>query len=83
MATKPKLSKGKVMEKLRLSGYENEKDLESLNESLIYNTDFSREELIIAFQIRDAMKKGILYSYLINPEIDLQQKEDKSNAKQV
>ena len=80
MATKPKLSKGKVLEKLRLSGYENEKDLASLNESLIYNTDFSREELIIAFQIRDATKKGVLYSYLINPEIDLINKEEKKNA---
>ena len=78
------------MGKLRLSGYErtvlaeenheNEKNLASLNESLIYNTDFSREELIIAFQIRDAMKKGILYSYLINPEIDLINKEEKKNA---
>ena len=68
------------MEKLRLSGYENEKNLASLNESLIYNTDFSREELIIAFQIRDATKKGVLYSYLINPEIDLINKEEKKNA---
>ena len=83
MSTKPKITKGKVMEKLRLSGYENEKDLASLNEMLIYNTDFSREELIIAYQIRDATKKGVLYSYLIDPEIDLQQKEEKHNAKQV
>ena len=67
------------MEKLRLSGYENEKNLASLNESLIYNTDFSREELIIAFQIRDATKKGVLYSYLINPNADLSppKKEEK------
>ena len=67
------------MEKLRLSGYENEKNLASLNESLIYNTDFSREELIIAFQIRDATKKGVLYSYLINPNVDLSppKKEEK------
>lgn len=67
------------MEKLRLSGYENEKNLAFLNESLIYNTDFSREELIIAFQIRDATKKGVLYSYLINPNVDLSppKKEEK------
>ena len=83
MASKPKPSKSRVMEKLCRSGYKNEKDLAALNESLIYNTDFSREELIIAFQIRDATKKGVLYSYLINPEIDLQEKEEKNNAKQV
>lgn len=67
------------MEKLCRSGYKNEKDLAALNESLIYNTDFSREELIIAFQIRDATKKGVLYSYLINPNVDLSppKKEEK------
>lgn len=79
MATKPKLTKGKVMEKLRDAGYSDEKALAALDESLIFNMSFSREELIIAYQIRNATKKGVLYSYLINPQIDLSQpnKEDK------
>ena len=79
MATKPKLTKGKVMEKRRDAGYSDEKALAALDESLIFNMSFSREELIIAYQIRNATKKGVLYSYLINPQIDLSppNKEDK------
>ena len=73
MATKPKATKGKVMEKLRDAGYKGERELAALDESLIFNMDFSREELIIAYQIRNATKKGLLYSYLINPEIHLTQ----------
>lgn len=79
MATKPKLAKGKVMEKLRDAGYKDEKQLATLDESLIFNINFSREELIVAYQIRDATKKGVLYSYLINPNVDLSppKKEEK------
>ncbi len=73
MSTKPKITKGKVMEKLRDAGYKDEKKLAALDENLIFNTDFSREELIVAYQIRNATKKGLLYSYLINPEINLTQ----------
>lgn len=61
------------MEKLRDAGYTNEKELAALDENLIFNMDFSREELIIAYQIRNATKKGLLYSYLINPELNLSQ----------
>jgi len=73
MSTKPKPTKSKVMEKLRDAGYTNEKELAALDENLIFNIDFSREELIIAYQIRNATKKGLLYSYLINPELNLSQ----------
>lgn len=73
MSTKPKPTKSKVMEKLRDAGYTNEKELAALDENLIFNMDFSREELIIAYQIRNATKKGLLYSYLINPELNLSQ----------
>ena len=61
------------MEKLRDAGYTNEKELAALDENLIFNMDFAREELIIAYQIRNATKKGLLYSYLINPELNLSQ----------
>ena len=83
MASKPKLTKSKVMEKLRDAGYKDEKKLSALDESLIFNMDFSREELIIAYQIRNATKKGLLYSYLINPDIDLNNKEGQNNGKQI
>lgn len=79
MASKPILNKLKVFEKLTKAGYNDEKSIKGIDEKIIFNRSFTRDELIIVVQMKEAAKNKALVSYLSDPNIDLSppKKEEK------
>lgn len=79
MPTKQTINKLKVFEKLNKSGYTDEKSILSIDEKIIFNKSFTRDELIVVIQMKEAAKNKALIAYLADPNIDLSppKKEEK------
>ena len=71
MATKPTINKLKVFEKLSKSGYSDEKSIMNIDETIIFDKSFSRDELIVVLQMKEAAKNKSFIAYLADPSVDL------------
>ncbi len=72
MATKPTVNKLKVFEKLTNAGYSDDKSILSIDETIVYDRSFTRDELIVVVQMKEAVKAKNLYAYLADPVVNLE-----------
>ena len=79
MPTKPTVNKLRVFDKLAKAGYSDEKSIVSIDEKIIFDKSFTRDELIVVIQMKEAAKNKSLIAYLADPNVDLSppKKEDK------
>lgn len=79
MPTKPTVNKLRVFDKLTKAGYSDEKSIMSIDEKIVFDKSFTRDELIVAVQIKEAAKSKTLVAYLADPNVDLSppKKEEK------
>ena len=79
MPTKPTVNKLRVFDKLTKAGYSDEKSIMSIDEKIVFDKSFTRDELIVAVQIKEAAKSKTLVAYLAAPNVDLSppKKEEK------
>lgn len=71
MPTKSTVNKLRVFEKLNKAGYTDEKSIMSIDEKIIYDKSFTRDELIVVVQMKEAAKNKALIAYLADPNVDL------------
>ncbi len=71
MPTKPTVNKLRVFDKLTKAGYADEKSIMSIDEKIVFDKSFTRDELIVAVQIKEAAKSKTLVAYLADPNVDL------------
>lgn len=72
MATKPTVNKLKVFEKLSNAGFADDKSILKIDETIVFNRSFTRDELIVVVQMKEAVKKKKLYAYLADPTVNLE-----------
>ena len=79
MPTKPTVNKLRVFDKLSKAGFSDEKSSLTIDETIVFNRSFTRDELIVVVQMKEAVKKKNLYAYLADPNVDLSppKKEEK------
>lgn len=79
MPTKPTVNKLRVFDKLTKAGYSDEKSIMNIDEKIVFDKSFTRDELIVAVQIKEAAKSKTLVAYLADPNVDLSapKKEEK------
>ena len=71
MPTKPTVNKLRVFDKLNKAGYADEKSIMNIDEKIIFDKSFTRDELIVIIQMKEAAKNKNLVAYLADPNVDL------------